>query len=286
MNFVCFTLLGVLALSGGSLAQETQVLAQNAQIKVELSRYSESCSELMATEAPKAPSAPSTCVEMAITNNSPPSITAWIAIVRTGHRPGSSGFVATGIQSIDHILDETANSQEILHRDTHRTILGNPDDVEFKVAIFEDGSFFGDPAWADRIVDNRRRVYQDVVIALQKLRSARELATSDELVREFKDLAQKEEEAEREKRRTLPLPDSLLLPRLGILSTVAASLERDPGPPDKKIDSVMSFLFSIANRLQFSRPPISCHVVPLGEPLEDASAPRVGRAGARALHLR
>ena len=202
MNFLRFTLIGVLVLSSSSQAQETQVLAQNAQIKVELTRFSEDCFDLMARDAPKAPSAPSTCVEMAITNNASPSITAWIAVVRKGHYPGNSGFIATGIQSIDQVLDETVNSQEIRHRDTHRTMLGNPDVVEFKVAIFEDGSFFGDPAWADRIVENRRQVYQDIAVALQKLRSARELSTSDQLVREFKDLAQKEKEAEHEKRRT------------------------------------------------------------------------------------
>src|SRR6516225_9385688 len=76
MKVLCFTLIGVLALSGSSHAQETQVLAQNAQIKVELTRFPENCSDLMAREVPKAPSTPSTCVEMAITNNSPPSITA------------------------------------------------------------------------------------------------------------------------------------------------------------------------------------------------------------------
>jgi hypothetical protein len=280
MNLLCFTLIGVLALSGTSQAQETQVLAQNAQIKVELTRFSEACSDLMAREAPKAPSTPSTCVEMAITNNSPPSITAWIAIVRTGHYPGSSGFIATGVRSIDHVLDETVNSQEIRHRDTHRTILGNPDVVEFKVAVFDDGSFFGDPAWADRIVENRRQVYQDIAVALQKLRSARELATSDQLVREFKDLAQKEQEAEREKRQTLPLDESLPLPRPAIFMTLAANLGSGTRLSDKAIDSAMSGLFAIAHRLQFSQPPISSHVIALGEPLEDASAPRVGRAEA------
>jgi hypothetical protein len=280
MKFLCFTLIGVFGLSGSLQAQETQLLAQNAQIKVELIRFSESCSDLMARDAPKAPSAPSTCVEMAITNNSPPSITAWIAIVRQGHYPGSSGFIATGIRSIDHVLDETVNSQEIRHRDTHRTMLGHPDVVEFKVAIFEDGSFFGDPAWADRIVENRRQVYQDIAVALQKLRSARELATSDQLLRELKDLAQKKEELEHEKRRTVPLDDSLRLPRPEIFMTVAANLESGARPPATTIDSIMSGLFAIAHRLQFSQPPISSHVVPLGEPLEDASAPRVGRAGA------
>jgi hypothetical protein len=233
---------------------------------------------LMARKAASAPSAPSTCMEMAITNNSAPSITAWIAIVQQGHYPGRSDFIATGIRSIDHILDETVNSQEIRHRDTHRTMLGNPDVVEFKVAIFEDGSFFGDPAWADRVVENRRRVYQDIAVALQKLRAARELATSDQLVRELKDLAQKKEEAEHERRR-LPLPDSLPLPRPEIFMTVATSLENGTRPPERTIDSVMSSLFAIAHHLQFSQPPISSHVVPLGEPLEDARAPRVGRAG-------
>jgi len=216
---------------------------------------------------------------MAITNNSPRSITAWIAIVRQGHYPGNSGFIATGIRSIHHVLDETVNSQEIRHRDTHRTMLGHPDVIEFKVAIFEDGSFFGDPAWADRIVENRRQVYQDIAVALQKLRSARELATPDQPVREFKDLAQKKEETENEKRRTLPLDDSLRLPRPEIFMTVAANLE-SARPPATRIDSVMSGLFTIAHRLQFSQPPISSHVIALGEPLEDASAPRVGRAGA------
>jgi hypothetical protein len=182
---------------------------------------------------------------------------------------------------IDHILDETVNSQEIRHRDTHRTILGNPDVVEFEAAtIFEDSSFFGDPAWADRIVENRRQVYQDIAVALQKLRSARELATSDRVVRELKDLAQRKEEAEHEKRRTLPLDDSLRLPRPEIFVTVAANLESGARPPATTIDSIMSGLFAIANRIQFSQPPINSHVVPLGEPLEDASAPRVGRAGA------
>jgi hypothetical protein len=47
-------------------------------------------------------------------------------------------------------------------------------------------------------------------------------------------------------------------------------------PPATTIDSIMSGLFAVAHPIQFSQPPISSHVVPLGEPLEDASAPRVG----------
>jgi len=62
--------------------------------------------------------------------------------------------------------------------------------------------------------------------------------------------------------------------------TLAANLGSGTTLSDKTIDSAMSGLFAIAHRLQFSQPPISSHVVALGEPLEDASAPRVGRAGA------
>lgn len=282
MKFLGLTLIGVITLNGTSRAQQTEVVAQNEKIKVELTRFSKSCDDLM-TGSPNESPAGSICVEMAITNNSPRAITAWIAITKTDHLEGSRHAIATGIIANDHVLDTTVNSPEILPRDTHRPIMGNPDTVEFKAAIFEDGSVFGDSAWADRIVENRRQVYQDAALALQKLRLAQQTTTSaDQLIQEFEDLDRKEKEAEAERGRTLSGPARLRLPRPGIFGTVSINLERMDAhegsvlPPNHEIEFLKTMLFEIAYRIMHSQPPITSHPTPLGEPLEDLAPPPVG----------
>src|SRR6266568_4465127 len=156
MKPLIFTLGGVLTLAAPLRAQQTQVLAENDQIRIELTKYSEPCAVLLLGNGnPNPQDVNLTCLELAITNKSRAPITAWVATTQTD-RPGAPrNPAAMGIRSSDSVLQhDNPNAPEILRRDTHRVLMGNPTRVDFKAAVFSDGSVFGDPEWVKRIVQN------------------------------------------------------------------------------------------------------------------------------------
>lgn len=275
MKPLTFTLGGVLMLAATLAAQQTKVLADSDQIRIEATKYSEPCAVLLTGKKnSNLQDMNPTCTELAITNKSRVPITAWVAITETD-RPGAPrNPVAAGIRSSDSVPHDDPNDPEILPRDTHRVILGNPTGVDFKAAVFSDGSVFGDPEWVKRIVQNRRQVYQDTAIALQKLRAAEEARTPrEQLIQEFRELDREEREQESQSRRALAGPDRLMLSRVGVYATVLANLEHGQAESNadmlkRDIERLQSMMLEIGQRVLVSRPPITDHLVPLGEPLD------------------
>jgi hypothetical protein len=273
---------GVLILVAPLWAQQTQVLAENDQIKVEVTKYLEPCAALFTGKGNSTPQDVNpTCTELAITNKSREPITAWVAVTETDVPGARHNPTAMGVRSSDSVAvaEDNRNNPQILARDTHRVGIGNPTRVDFKAAVFSDGSVFGDPEWVKRIIENRRQVYQATAIALQKLRAAQEAGTKrEQLVREFRDLERRERGQETQSRGALAGPARLILSRLGVYGTVAANLERGQTESNADtlshdIDRLESMMLDIGNRLLVSRPPISDHPVPLGEPLDSPPSP-------------
>jgi hypothetical protein len=260
-------------------AQETQVLLQNEQIKVEVTKYSESCALLRTGKGnPSTTSAEATCTEMAITNNSNAPITAWLATSERGG-PGAPGRITgMSIRTGDSVIfaEDRANNAEILPRDTHRVTMETPARVDFKAAVFQDGSVFGATEWVDRIVQNRRLVYRDVAEALKRLRLAQQAGTPrEQVISDFQELERNEKAQEQASLRTLPRQERLILPRLGVYGTVAgnlASSQTDAAAFSNDLSRVESMLLTIGSRLLVSHPRLSDHPVPLGEPLESTVA--------------
>jgi hypothetical protein len=286
MKPLTFMLGSVLILAAGLWAQQTQVLVENNQIKIELTKYLEPCAVVVGGKgSSNSQDANLTCTELAITNKSRTPITAWVATTETDVPGAPHHPPAMGIRSSDSVPRDNPNDSQILPRDTHRVILGNKTRVDFKAAVFSDGSVFGDPEWVKRIIQNRRQIYQATAIALRKLRAAKEAGTPrEQLVREFRELERQEREQDIRSRRALTGPPSLPLSRLGVYGTVAANLERSQaeGNADtlsRDIDHLESMMLEIGNQLLVSRPPISDHPVPLGEPLDSPLPP--GHTGNR-----
>ena len=284
MKRTALILLGALILTGVVRAQETQVLTQNDQIKIEVTKFREACSNLVTgKEHPNALSANMTCTELTITNNSRMSITAWVATRMTESPRPTRQAVEAGIRAEDAVLfgGDSRNNREILPRDTHRVIMENPTRVDFRAAIFEDGSVFGEPEWVQRLVQNRRQVYQDVAEALQKLRAAQQEGTPrDQIIQEFQE---RNERAKEEQAGLHPLagPERLRLPKLGIFEMVAMNLRGGQTPGSgglvDDLNRLDSMLLGVANRLLVAKPPISDHPTGVGEPLDSAGA--VGQTG-------
>jgi hypothetical protein len=263
-------------------AQQTQILVDNDQIKAEVTKYSESCAALSTGNKDSHPQdSGRTCTELAITNKSRTPITAWVATTERD-RPGAPrNPVTRGIRSSDSVpAGDSINHPFILRRDTHRVTMGDPTRVDFKAAVFLDGSVFGDPEWVKRIVQTRRNIYQDTVVALQKLRAARKAGTPrEQLIQEFRELERQRGEQELE---TRPGSLNVMLTRVGVYDMVIATLQDEHGGSDagalnRYIDRLESTLLEIGNRILISRPPITDHPVPVGEPLD--SPPAAGHTG-------
>lgn len=221
-----------------------------------------------------------TCTELAITNNSRMPITAWVATRLNESRQPMPQAGDTGIRAEDAVLfgGDLRNNREILPRDTHRVILGNPAQVHFRAAIFADGSAFGEPEWVQRLVQNRRQVYQDVAEALQKLRAARQAGTPrEQIVQEFEELAHNESaKDEQDAVRSLAAAGHLRLPKLLIFEMVAMNLRGGQTPGSRVLADDLNrqdaMLLGIAQRLLVAKPPISDHPPGVGEPFDSANA--------------
>jgi hypothetical protein len=281
MKLIAFTLTGFLMMAGAGRAQQTEVQVQNGQIKIEVTTNPESCAaDSLEKENPNIPSPAQPCKELAITNNSRMSITAWVSTTERESSGGARRLSSMGIRSEDNAVfgEDSRMSPPILSHDTHRVDMGNATRVKFRAAIFEDGSIYGDPDWVNRIVQNRRQVYQDVADSLQKLRASAKAETPrEEVVREFRELDRDQRERDYSELRDLPRAQRLRLPRLDIYGMVALDLEPTPAPGGggliADINQVESSLLGIAQRLLVSEPPIADHPVLVGEPLADASPP-------------
>jgi len=218
----------------------------------------------------------STCTELAITNKWTIPITAWVAINETDLPLSRPNHTALGLRSGDTVAgaEDDLNNPQILARDTHRVIMGTATRVDFKAAVFSDGSVFGDPEWVKRIIQNRRQVYRDTVIALQKLRAAQKAGTPrEQIVQEFRELQRQEEEQETQSRRAVAGPACLILPRCGVYASIAVNLWQPEaaGPGNslsRDIESWESAMLHLGARLLASRPSISDHSVLVGEPLD------------------
>ena len=211
----------------------------------------------------------STCTELAITNKWRVPITAWVAITETDLPVARPDHTAMGVRSSDSITfpEDNLKNPQILARDTHRVIMGTPTRVDFKAAVFSDGSVFGDPEWVKRIIQNRRQIYQDTVTALQKLRAAQKAGTPrEQLVQEFRELERQETEQETQSRRAVAGP-ACLMPPLCVYGSVATNLSLSHGNPlSRNIESLESWMLHLGARLLLSKPLISEHSVLVGEP--------------------
>ena len=245
-------------------APAMQVLEKDPRVLVELSRYETDCSNLSANPARQTTSgAGGHCFELAITNLADVSISAWGAMEERDSK-GSPPGTRRNARSEDCVLIPRA--QEIRPRDTRRVILGNPDRVVFKAIVFSDGSSVGDPDFVRLIVENRGRVYDRTVVAIQKLRAAIAGGTNPtQLNIEFRQLA-------REDVPHPPQSGELLLPTPAVFATVSMSLERiaaslgDPDRDTSAMNRLISQLLDQAHRIGASKPPIADHPLNLGEP--------------------
>jgi hypothetical protein len=258
--------------------QETRVLLlQNQQLKVEMTKHLESCAAFHAGEGNLNAAAAAICTEISITNNSGAPITAWLATAEweSPAAPGKTSGVSVHAGDSVIFADDRLYNAEILPHDTHRVQMGNPAHVDFKAAVFQDGSVFGATECVDRIVQNRRRVYQDVAESLKTLRAARQAGeTREQIFMHLQEMDQKEREQEQANLRALPLEDRLMLPRPSVYGLIARSLgsyQMDAATLGDDLDRSESMLLNIANRLLASQPRLSNHPVPLGEPLETSA---------------
>lgn len=236
-------------------AAASKVLFKDDRILVKLTRYAQSCGELLTGKAvPNIPERSLFCYEMAITDTGHTPLTAWAATIQR-YTPDGSRLLAPIFRGSDAILQPAGRPLFIVQpRDTHRVRLGNPDIVEFKAALFSDGSSSGDPRWADYLVQNRKRVYQDIVTSFQKLSSNRREGTSQAvLVQEFQDLEQKEEV---ELRRN----PSRLMAGMSIFGSIARGLQESPpsGSDSRSFSAMLKaewdFLDGVSGRLLNSKP--------------------------------
>lgn len=260
--------------AAGPPQSASQVLVENDQIKIELTKYPERCTVLTTGhDNPNPQDMSSTCTELAITNKWRVPITAWVATTETDLP--EARHTAIGLRSSDSIAspENNLNNAQILTRDTHRIILGTPTRVDFKAAVFSDGTVFGDPEWVKQIIQNRSQIYQDTATALQKLRAAQKAGTPrEQLVQEFRELDQQEQGQEIQSRRAVAGPASLR-PAFCVYRSVASILSRpEAGGPGnslrRDIESLESWMLQLGGRLLVSSPPISEHSVLVGEPLD------------------
>jgi hypothetical protein len=284
MKAFTFALGGVLILAAPLGGQQTQVLVENDQIKIEVTKYSEPCAVLSADKENSNPQdTNSSCTELAVINKSREPITAWAATTETDVPGARHNPSVISMRSSDCVLRDSVRrgytDPQILPHGTHRVALSNPTRVVFRAAVFSDGSVLGDPEWVKRIVQDRRQIYQETAIALQKLRAAKEAGTTrEELVREFRELERQEIKQEMQSRRHPAVLADLMLPRLDVYGDVAGNLERGQaqtyaGSLSDDIDNQESMLLDMGNQLLVSKPPISDHAVPLGEPLDSPPPP-------------
>ena len=253
----------------GQPQSASQVLVVNDHIQIELTKHPERCMVLTTGhDNPNPQDMSSTCTELAITNKWTVPMTAWVAITETDLP--EARHTAMGVRSSDSVAGcgDVLNNPQILARDTHRVIMGTPTRVDFKAAVFSDGSVFGDPEWVKRIIQNRRQIYQDTVTAVQKLRAAQKAGTPrEQLIQEFRELERQEEEQETQSRRAVAGPASLT-PPLCVYESVASNLSLSHDPLNRDIERLESWMLQLGGRLLVSSPPISENSAQVGEPLD------------------
>jgi hypothetical protein len=269
---------GVLALAAPLCAQETHTIFENEQIKVGLTTGLERCTAGGALPAPRVGDPNPTCSELAVTNKSAVPITAWAVRTEKGYLPWGDGLAYLPSQWVPR----GGTYRTIPPGTTHREAVADSTDADLKAAIFEDGSVFGEPQWLQRIVQNRRQTYNDTVIAVHKLRDAKEGGMRrEELAREFRELQR--EESKREfgtappLHSTVPLP---ILPSFSLFNTIVEELEerknvdatvleeKSEEVTPQEIDRLVSMVFTLGKLLLESKPPITGHPVEPGEPLD------------------
>jgi len=250
--------------AGATHANSKEMLVQDPRISVELARYEVSCTNLASGKpGPGTAESGEHCFELAITNNAGESITAW-AVTLERDSANQRAPARRNVRSEDSIL--IPRQQEIRPRDTRRVQLGNPDRVEFKAAIFTDGTSAGDPEFVRRMVENRGLVYDRTVVAIQRLRAANAAGTPvSQLTREFRELARQESTP------AAP-PGEIVLPTLVVFGSVSFNLERIAAAKDDAereqtaIRALLSQYLDNANRIAASKPPIADHPLRGGEP--------------------
>ncbi len=238
-----------------------QILEQDPRALVELSRYEIDCSDLAAKQT--ASGAGGHCFELAITNLADVAMSAWGVVVERDSK-GSPATADRGARSEDCVI--IPRTPQIEPGATRRVRLGNPDRVVFKAIVYRDGSSVGDPDFVRLMVENRGRVYDRIVEAIQKLRAAIAAGTTPtQLNIEFRELARQDVPH-------APQPGEFLLPTPAVFATVSMSLERitaSMGDPDRDttaMNRLISQLLDDARRIAASKPPIANHPLNPGEP--------------------
>lgn len=301
MKVFRYLVLGTLFFGAAIRAQETHVLLQNQQIKVEVTKVRESCAVFLSAKAESPPASPdATCTEMAITNNSNVAITAWVATAESGSSAGKTKGSRIDVflddcvndpicmeherggesQSYHIVLDDRLNDAAILPHGTHHVALGNWGEVQFRAAVFQNGSVCGAPQWVDRIVQNRRRVYQDIGETLKTLREARQAGTSRKQIIDSLQKLQRREDALLRGNHGISASRERLWPRFAVYWTIAQSLlprQTDACSLGDDLNYTESMLLGLGNRLLASQPPLSDHSAPLGEAPERADTVNCSR---------
>lgn len=134
--------------------------------------------------------------ELAVTNNSEgPMVTAFV-ILRQSFRPGRNQPIARGLDFRDVLFTPEQHNfaDAIMPLETRRFRSGAlsqeiRNEIELKAAVFSDGTTWGDPEWVQRILKCRHYLYDDLGLAIEKIKAALDAGAPIELLRqEFEQL--------------------------------------------------------------------------------------------------
>ncbi len=261
MQFAGIVLAILLSFADASKAEQRQVVMDKNQIRVEaiLHFHSDGCGVAdLAIESVQI----RTCAQLSITNKSSSTITAWADLVYTYAHKGELLPRFEGGGMADYLTSDlglTPKAPGIPPHATRRTILPDCDGVVLKAVIFADGSTLGDPEWVKAMVEARRRVYSDSVLALKELTVAERSGVPIKVVvAQFKLLGRKENEKQV---RPMPIssPSTVIAPP-AIFGNIAFNLANAEGKPkgaqQQNIDFWQRAMRNLVHRLQTSEPTV------------------------------
>jgi hypothetical protein len=206
--------------------------------------------------------------ELNVINRGEQPVTA--LVITLEHGPASQPHRGTLVDTMDTALNIT--DRPIMPGDTRTFAYGAGPGVSavaprpgwhselaLQAAIFADGSTFGDPDWAQRLIDARRSRYKHLGGAIQALHVGRETGKSKpELIAEFQEL----EKGALASVHGQKWPNEMLAIRW-VYDTVLLQLQQGPGPggTPTPLDAVLNYiiqeLMQQRQRLLASKPPVT-----------------------------
>lgn len=134
--------------------------------------------------------------QLAVTNNSETMMVMAYVIIHQSFKPGRDRPIAYGGDFKDVLFhSDQHNFQDAIRPlETRRIRYGakSPEiqnQIDLKAAVFSDGTTWGDPEWVQRILKCRRYFYDDLGLAIEKIKAALDAGAPIEPLRqEFEQL--------------------------------------------------------------------------------------------------